>query len=179
MAVALQTRRPPTRRRRPISRYRADEREEVLPLVILSVLVAGVAALLLSGQLARLTVPRGLAASLQPAAQHRPIDGVAPATMLSPRATESAPADAGPSPADAAAPAPVALTVGGRARVANTDNLGVILHAAPRPNARQPAGLLEGASVTILELSGTEWARVQSDTKKTGWVRAAYLAPLP
>ena len=31
--------------------------------------------------------------------------------------------------------------------------------------------------VTVLERSGDEWARVQSDSKKAGWVRAQYLVP--
>jgi Bacterial SH3 domain len=84
-----------------------------------------------------------------------------------------------PPAAEDAQPAPESheLAVGGRARVANTDNLGVVLYAAPRDGARQPAGLLEGTSVTVLERSGEEWARVQSDSKKAGWVRAQYLVP--
>ena len=54
----------------------------------------------------------------------------------------------------------------------------MVFYAAPRDNARQPAGLLEGTTVTVLEVSGEEWARVQSDAKKSGWVRVAYLAPV-
>ena len=49
------------------------------------------------------------------------------------------------------------MAVGTRAKVANTDGLGVVLYAAPRDNARQPAGLLEGTPVTVLERSGDEW----------------------
>ena len=71
---------------------------------------------------------------------------------------------------------PAALAVGARARVANTDTMGVVFYAAPRDGTRQPAGLLEGTMVTVLEHSGEEWARVQSDSKKSGWVRAQYLA---
>jgi hypothetical protein len=82
-----------------------------------------------------------------------------------------------PPPAAETEQAPQALAVGGRARVANTDGLGVVFYSAPRANARMPAGLLEGTAVTVLELADSEWARVQSDSKKTGWVRVTYLAP--
>ena len=51
------------------------------------------------------------------------------------------------------------------------------LKNSPRPSARQPAGLMEGMAVTVQEVSGTEWARVQADNRQTGWVRAEYLAP--
>ena len=70
-----------------------------------------------------------------------------------------------------------ALTVDGRARVVNTAGRGVVLHAEPRRGARMPAGLLEGASVTLLELAGEEWARVRSPQGRVGWVPTAYLAP--
>ena len=76
-----------------------------------------------------------------------------------------------------AVPSVPALAVGRGARVANTDGLGVVLHAAPRAGARKPAGLLEGTTVTILELADAEWARVQSAARQDGWVPVAYLAP--
>jgi hypothetical protein len=31
--------------------------------------------------------------------------------------------------------------------------------------------------LTVLGLSGEDWAWVQSDSKQAGWVRTAYLAP--
>jgi hypothetical protein len=68
------------------------------------------------------------------------------------------------------------LTVGARARVANTDGLGVVLHTAPRADARRPAGLLEGTRVTVVELVGAEWARVQAEARQDGWVATAFLA---
>jgi hypothetical protein len=55
--------------------------------------------------------------------------------------------------------------------------VGVVLYSAPRPSARQPAGLMEGATVTVLELVDTEWARVQADNRQTGWIHAEFLAP--
>jgi hypothetical protein len=73
------------------------------------------------------------------------------------------------------APALRGLAVGAQARVVNTDGLGVVFHAAPRDDARLPAGLLEGTMITVLELSGEGWARVQSTGQKAGWVRIAYL----
>ena len=145
-------------------------------------LTIAVTSLVLPTQLAEIALPRTLIPSFHPAAPSRPVDGATPVTKMSLKKpaepVAAAPESAGP-PADSAdAPSkPAALAVGARARVANTDNLGVVLYAAPRDNARQPAGLLEGTTVTILERSGDEWARVQSDSKKSGWVRAQYLSP--
>jgi hypothetical protein len=68
------------------------------------------------------------------------------------------------------------LAVGMRARIVNTDGVGVILRAEPRVDARRPAGLLEGTTVTILERAGGEWARVRSATQQTGWVPTTFLA---
>ena len=160
-----------------------------------TLLTVGITAVLLASQMLEVTVPRSLIPTSQPAAPSRPSQGATPVTKMSATdATEKSavsPASAPPAPAaeDAppasAAPAedappasePHGLAVGARAQVANTDGLGVVFYAAPRDSARLPAGLLEGTAVSVLELSGEEWARVQSDAKKAGWVRAAYLAP--
>lgn len=113
----------------------------------------------------------------------------APAPLPAPVVAAAAPpAPAGPSapvaaaavPSASAAPsAPAAgvLAVGGHAKVVNTDGQGVVLYAAPRPSGRQPAGLLEGTVVTVLELQDADWAQVQSASKQTGWVHASFLAP--
>jgi hypothetical protein len=52
----------------------------------------------------------------------------------------------------------------------------VVFYAAPRDGARLPAGRLEGTVITVLEVSGADWARVQAAGQKAGWVRTAYLA---
>jgi uncharacterized protein YgiM (DUF1202 family) len=64
-----------------------------------------------------------------------------------------------------------------RFRVANTDGVGVVLHTAPRQDARVPRGLLEGARVTVLERSDDEWAHVRADNGQEGWVPLKYLTP--
>jgi hypothetical protein len=65
-----------------------------------------------------------------------------------------------------------------RARVANTDGVGVVLRSGPRLDARTPRGLLEGTQVTILERSGADWARVRAESSGLeGWVPSQYLAP--
>lgn len=184
MAVTAQ----PRRRRetsRPLPRRRTGEPESPLPLVVLTLVIVVAVFLVLSGHLFQVSVPRSLVLSVEPAAQHRPVDGAAPVADAPMGMAEAQPVDAQPvdtQPIEAAgepsaAAAPDGLTIGGHARVANTDNLGVVFHNAPRPGTRQPAGLLEGTRVTVLELSGAEWARVQSDSKKSGWVHAQYLAP--
>ena len=69
------------------------------------------------------------------------------------------------------------LGVGQRARVANTDNLGVVLRTAPRKDARVPRGLLEGTRVIVIDHAGEEWARVRAENGLEGWVPIRYLAP--
>ena len=64
-----------------------------------------------------------------------------------------------------------------RFRVANTDGVGVVLHSAPRQDARVPRGLLEGTRVTVLERSDDEWAHVRADNGQEGWVPLKYLTP--
>jgi hypothetical protein len=63
-------------------------------------------------------------------------------------------------------------------RVANTDGVGVVLHTAPRKDARVPRGLLEGAKVTTLEQGVDGWVRVRGENGQEGWVRGEYLAPV-
>ena len=66
----------------------------------------------------------------------------------------------------------------GRARVANTDGVGVVLRSEPRLDARTPRGLPDGAQVTVLERSGADWARVRAESSGLeGWVPSQYLAP--
>jgi len=77
-----------------------------------------------------------------------------------------------PPPAGAAAP-----NEAQRFRVVNTDGLGVVLHTAPRQDARVPRGLLEGTRVTVLERSDDEWAHVRADNGLEGWVPLKYLTP--
>jgi len=117
----------------------------------------------------------------------RPIEGWVgePAGVEAPVvAVEPAPPE--PAPALEPAPAPAAtdpeseprLAIDGRARVVNTAGRGVVLHTEPRKGARMPAGLLEGAQVTLVELAGEEWARVRSAQGQVGWVPTEYLAPV-
>ena len=102
-----------------------------------------------------------------------------PAATLVP--TAGPPATAVPRATAAATPVatPAATTIAGagrRARVVKTSGRGVVLYSSPRQGARLPAGILEGAVVSILETSGAEWTRVQG-TGQTGWVRSEFLGP--
>jgi hypothetical protein len=168
-----------------------------LGIVIVAVLAIGIAALMLSGQIVQVTVPHIISQIVGPSPASRPVEGVVQAPKLSaaalattPHATQrnaatdsadeavAAGSDGAAIPADETAdPAAPALAVGARARIANTDGMGVVLYAAPRAGARQPAGLLEGTQVTVLDRSGSEWARVRADNRQAGWVHASYLAP--
>jgi SH3-like domain-containing protein len=96
-----------------------------------------------------------------------PADAVVPSgaatTALQPQATATATAAADTT----------------RARVSNTDGLGVVLRASPRMEDRTPRGLLEGATVTVVERSGSDWFRVRGDNGLEGWVPARYLTGMP
>lgn len=64
-----------------------------------------------------------------------------------------------------------------RMRIGHTDGLGVALRSAPRLDAREPRGILEGALVTVLERQGPDWVRVRGDGGQEGWVPAQYVLP--
>jgi Bacterial SH3 domain len=189
VAVAIRSGRRQVTHRPLWVRPHEPESNAALPLIVVVLLTVGVTAWLLSSQMLEVSLPRNVIPKLPPSVPSRPTEGAAPMSRIALSATtEPASAepltpvaeDAPPAPAaEDAQPAPESheLAVGGRAQVANTDNLGVVLYAAPRDGARQPAGLLEGTTVTVLERSGEEWARVQSDSKKAGWVRAQFLVP--
>jgi hypothetical protein len=70
------------------------------------------------------------------------------------------------------------IRAGGRAQVVNTDNQGVILRTAPRPDARVPRGLMEGSRVSVVDRSGPEWVHVRGDNGLEGWIPARYLKPI-
>ena len=177
MAIAVRSGRRHVTHRPPWVRRRAAGSNAALPLVVVMLLTVVVTALVLSSQVAEISLPRSLVPTFQPAAPSRPVDGATPVAKMSPNSAVDPAALTPPSEdAEPLSNSP-ALAVGERARVANTDNQGVVFHAAPRDGTRQPAGLLEGTLVTVLERSGPEWARVQSDSKKSGWVHAQYLAP--
>jgi len=219
--------------RPPWVRRRSNEHEPFLAAFMLGLVVVGVVALFMSGQLLQLIAPRGFLSG-GPVAE-RPLQGAAavtvsngktvvvalnpPATataepvaavqplVLAPDVAQSAPSVIADAPAaesardqalDEAAliPAAVPTTVaasaaaatpavpgnqalesGRRVRVVNTDGRGVVLYSAPHQGGRQPAGLLEGTTVSVLETFGADWVRVQADSRRTGWVRAEYLAP--
>jgi hypothetical protein len=168
MAIAVRARRRRVTHHAPWMRQRDAEPEARLALGMMALVAIGIAVIMLAWQLVQVTIPRFLVHFADRTLPTRPIDGAVPVPKLT-----------------AAIPGPVAqvpvlsgeLASGGRARVANTDGVGVVLYSAPRPSARQPAGLLEGTTVTVLELMNTEWARVQADNRQTGWVHAEFLVP--
>jgi Bacterial SH3 domain len=187
VAVAIRSGRRQVTHRPLWVRPHEPESNAALPLIVVVLLTVGVTAWLLSSQMLEVSLPRNVIPKLPPSVPSRPTEGAARMSRIALSATTEPAlaepltpvAEDAPPVAEDAPPAPESheLAVGGRARVANTDNLGVVLYAAPRDGARQPAGLLEGTAVTVLERSGEEWARVQSDSKKAGWVRAQYLVP--
>ena len=63
------------------------------------------------------------------------------------------------------------------AHVANTGGQGVVLRASPREDDRTPRGFMDGDGVTVLERSGSDWARVRGNNGQEGWVSTRYLGP--
>ena len=63
------------------------------------------------------------------------------------------------------------------AHVMNTGGQGVVLRASPRDDDRTPRGFMDGDGVTVLERSGSDWARVRGDNGQEGWVPTRYLGP--
>lgn len=191
MAIAVRSHRQHVRHRPVWMRQRDAEPETALAFGMMALLMITMVVIVLSGQLFQVTIPNVFARVADRAQPTRPVDGATPVPKLTAAALSTDPvalaapadapaAEAAPSePAIAAQPpaSPDKLAVGGRARVANTDGVGVVLYSAPRPSARQPAGLMEGANVTVLELVDDTWARVQADNRQAGWIHAEYLAP--
>ena len=182
---------PPISRHIPTRRIGAhEETSRVSAFLMLSLVILGLAGLTMVVQAAqapsvradrpaRVTSPSvGAPPAVQPAApsaEEQPADLAATGPTAPPEpAPNSAPASAQTQEAAGAADAP--LTVGTAARVVNTDGLGVILYGAPRNGARTPRGLLEGARVTVVEASGSDWARVRAPNGLDGWVPAQYVA---
>jgi hypothetical protein len=178
MAIAVHAGRRHVTHRPPWVRRRTAGPDAALPLIVVMLLTVGVIGLVLSSQMIQISLPRNLVPAYHPAAPTRPVDGATPVAKPSLNAAAGSVGQAAPAAESVESPSkPAALAVDARARVANTDNMGVVFYAAPRDGTRQPAGLLEGTTVTVLERSGDEWARVQSDSKRSGWVRAQYLVP--
>lgn len=90
----------------------------------------------------------------------------APAATAVPRATTVA------TPA-----ATVVAGTGKRFRIIGTGGRGVVMYSAPREGARLPAGVLEGAVVSVLETAPGGWTRISADGGRTGWVRSQFLGP--
>ena len=163
-----------------------EEASRVSAFLMLSLLIVGLAGLAVLIQ--SVDAPRDRAE--RPTRMISPPVGAPPATEPAAPSVEEQPAStaaifAVPSVAPDAAPAGVpapdlavaaaAPPVSGAARIANTDGLGVVLYTAPRAGARSPRGLLEGASVTVVEASGADWTRVRALSGLDGWVPTRYL----
>jgi hypothetical protein len=101
-------------------------------------------------------------------------------TTAAPPAAEAPAVENGAqAPEPAPAPADRPLQAGDRARITGTGDTGVVLRRAPREDAREPRGLLEGTVVTVLNLAGDAWVQVKTDTGQPGWVPPQYLERVP
>jgi hypothetical protein len=72
-------------------------------------------------------------------------------------------------------PTPTGAAQAERGRIANTDGSGVVLRNSPNDADRSRAGLMDGASVNLLEQSGSDWVHVRADNGQSGWVPARYV----
>jgi SH3-like domain-containing protein len=69
------------------------------------------------------------------------------------------------------------VTAGEAMRVSQTDGVGVVLRRSPRLEDRTTTGVMEGATIVVLERSGADWARVRTPAGQEGWVPTRYLTP--
>jgi hypothetical protein len=119
----------------------------------------------------------GAASEEAAVAARQPVPAATLAPTAVPAATSVPAATAVSRATVVATPAATAVAgTGRRARIVKTGGRGVVLYSSPRQGARLPAGILEGAIVSVLETSGAEWTRVQG-AGQTGWVRSEFLAP--
>jgi SH3-like domain-containing protein len=98
------------------------------------------------------------------------VDGEAPPLMV---AAAAATVLATPGPIQ------VAGATSERLKVANTDGAGVVLRTSPRDADKTKTGLMDGAAVTVVERSGSDWVHVRADNGQEGWVPARYVVPAP
>jgi|SRR5690349_24072229 len=102
----------------------------------------------------------------------RGLNGVVGWVPSSQLAVDGEPAPPAPTPQ----PAATAAAAPNRGVIANTDGAGVVLRNSPNDTDRTRSGLMDGARVTVLESSGSEWLHVRADNGQTGWVPARYVA---
>jgi SH3-like domain-containing protein len=69
--------------------------------------------------------------------------------------------------------------MGERMTVANTDGVGVVLRRSPRDDDKTTQGLMDGASVNVLERTGSDWVHVHADNGQAGWIPTRYVVPAP
>ncbi len=202
MAIAVRQQQHRVVHRPPWVRRRGGEPDAVLAMLMLAMVMGG--SLVVAASLALPSSPAAFSLrSLYPSeVAARPRAGFAPiavtsviapaeatraasvpASDVAPSAPDEAPSapDVAPSAPDEAPAAEMTAAswqprIGEAARVAHTDGLDVVLHAAPSTGARLPAGLLEGTRITVLEAVGPDWVRVQTDTGPSGWIPSGFLA---
>jgi len=188
MAIAVRQQQHRVVHRPPWVRRRGGEPDAVLAMLMLAMVMGG--SLVVAASLALPSSPAAFSLrSLFPSeVAARPRAGFAPIAVTSviapaeaTRAASVPASDVAPSAPDEAPAAEMTAAswqprIGEAARVAHTDGLGVVLHAAPSTGARLPAGLLEGTRITVLEAVGPDWVRVQTDTGRSGWIPPGFLA---
>ena len=107
------------------------------------------------------------------------VDGEAPPPAPSPTAPVAVPPGtqlnvAGAQATPAAIGTPMAAAE--RGRIANTGGVGVVLRNSPNDADRSRTGLMDGASVAVVERNGAKWVHVHTDAGQDGWVPAQYVA---
>jgi hypothetical protein len=130
MAIAARSGRRRVTHRPPLVRRRPSESDTALPLIAVMLFTVIAMGVVLTTQLVDVSLPRSLVPTFHPAAPSRPVDGATPVAKMSLSTSKLDAATVAPTSAAGAEAAPAtqqALAVGARARVANTDNLGVVL----------------------------------------------------
>jgi hypothetical protein len=110
------------------------------------------------------------------AGQATPTPVPPPATVAAAPRTAGAAAKPGAAAVTSTTVTPTPAAAGGRARIVNTDGQGVALRNAPGGDRLPAKGYDEGASVTVLERSGT-WTHIRGDDGRDGWVLSVTVSP--
>ncbi len=59
----------------------------------------------------------------------------------------------------------------------DTDGVGVVLRKSPRDEDKTTRGLMDGATVSLLERTGSDWVHVHADNGQDGWIPTRYVVP--
>lgn len=104
--------------------------------------------------------------------------GAASPTGATPIPVPTTAAPGSPSATAETVPSPVPAGPNEVWQIGNTDGQGVVFRASPRMDDRTTHGLMDGATVLVLQRAGPDWAYVRAQNGAEGWIPTQYLVPV-